>query len=49
MTGDLRPEKHTRLIQLTRKIAREEAWQAIDEHLTDCEHKQKPAEEADMQ
>jgi len=30
------------------RIAREEAWQALDEHLTDYEHKQKPAEEADL-
>jgi hypothetical protein len=49
MTGDLRPEKYTRLIQLKRRIAREETWQAIDEHIDNCEHKQKPAEEADLQ
>ena len=38
-----------RLIQLIRQIAREETLEAIDEHLNDYEHKQKSAEEADLQ
>jgi predicted translin family RNA/ssDNA-binding protein len=38
-----------RLIQLIRQIAREEAWEAIDEHLNDFEHKEKPLEEAEVQ
>ena len=37
---------YTRLIELIRRVAREEAWQAIDEHLSDYEHKEKPAEDA---
>ena len=37
---------YTRLVELIRRIAREEAWQAIDEHLSDYEHKEKPAEDA---
>ena len=38
--------KRKDLIQLIRRIAREEAWQAIDEHLSDYEHKEKPMEDA---
>jgi hypothetical protein len=37
---------YARLIELIRRIAIEEAWQAIDEHLSDYEHKEKPAEDA---
>ncbi len=34
------------LIRLIRKIAREEIWQALDDHLDDYEHKERP--EADL-
>ena len=40
MTGNLRSEKLTRLIQLIRKIAREEVEEALNEHLKDSEHKE---------
>ncbi len=35
-----------RLVELIRRIAREEAWQIMDEHLDDYEHKEKPLEDA---
>jgi len=38
-----------RLIQLIRQIAREAITEALDEHLTDYEHKETPTEEADPQ
>ncbi len=38
-----------RLILLIRRIAREEAWQALEDHLGDYEHIEKPAEELDNQ
>ena len=41
--------KQKDLIQLIRRIAREEASQILDEHLTDYMHQQKPAEETDLQ
>ena len=37
------------IIQLIRRIARKEAWQILDEHLADCMHHEKPAEEADLE
>ncbi len=37
--------KHKKLVRLIRKIAHEEAWQVIDEHVEDYEHKEKPVEE----
>jgi hypothetical protein len=37
---------HARFVELIRRIAREEAWQAIDEHLSDYAHKEKPMEDA---
>ena len=40
MTESLEPEEHSRLVHLIRKIAREEAIEAIDEHLNDYEHKE---------
>lgn len=40
---------HERLVRLIRKIAREEAWEAIDEHLEDYEHKEKPAEDFEVE
>jgi len=49
MTEDLESEKHTRLIQLIRKIAREEAWQALDEHLSDYVHEEKKIDEVEVQ
>ncbi|MBN1358047.1 hypothetical protein JW988_04675 [Candidatus Bathyarchaeota archaeon] len=38
-------EGRQRLIQLIRQIAQEEVWEAIDAHLDDYEHKEKPPEE----
>ena len=38
-------ESHGKLVQLIRRIAREEAYEVIDEHLDEYEHKEKPAEE----
>ena len=40
---------HERLVRLIRRIAREEAWEAIDEHLEDYEHKEKPAEDFEVE
>jgi predicted translin family RNA/ssDNA-binding protein len=41
--------KRERLVRLIRRIAREEAWEvvdeAVDENLKDYEHKEKPAED----
>jgi hypothetical protein len=37
---------YARLAELIRRIAREEAWQIMDEHLDDYEHKEKPSEDA---
>ncbi len=39
-------EKRKKLIRLIRRIARDEVWAAMDEHLTDYEHKERPAQEA---
>ena len=44
MAVNSQDSKHARLVWLIRRIAREEAWEAIDEHLDDYEHKEKPAE-----
>ena len=41
--------KRKDLLQLIRRIAREEVWQILDEYLSDYMHKNKPAEEADLQ
>ncbi len=49
MTHIIRSEKHAQLIRLIRKIAREEAWQTIDEHLNDYLHREKPAENVEVQ
>jgi hypothetical protein len=40
MTGYLRFEKHTRLIQLIRKTSREEVEEALDDLLEDYESKE---------
>jgi hypothetical protein len=40
MTESREPEEYSRLVRLIRKIAREEAIEAIDEHLYDYEHKE---------
>ena len=41
-----RPDsKYERLVGLIRRIAREEAWEAIDEHLDEYEHQEKSAED----
>jgi DNA-binding FadR family transcriptional regulator len=47
MSEDSKLEKRKRLVQLIRQIAREEAYAALDEHLSDYEHRQKPPEEVD--
>jgi hypothetical protein len=49
MTGDLGTKKRSRLIRLMRRIAREEAWQIMDEHLSDYVHEEKPVEEVEIQ
>ena len=49
MTDDAQPDERSQLIQLIRRIAREEAWQILDEHLADFMHQEKPAEEADLE
>ena len=41
--------KRVRLVWLIRRIAREEAWEAIDEHLDDYEHKEKPLEDFELE
>jgi hypothetical protein len=44
--------KRERLVRLIRLIAREEAWEIVDEvmaeHLDDYEHKEKPAEDLEF-
>jgi predicted translin family RNA/ssDNA-binding protein len=44
--------KRERLVRLIRRIAREEAWEiveeAVDEHLDDYEHKEKPTEDLEF-
>jgi len=35
-----------RMIKLIHRIAREEAWQVMDEHLSNYEHQEKSPEEA---
>jgi hypothetical protein len=49
LTSDSELEKRKRLIQLIRQLAREEAYTVLDEHLSDCEHKEKLPSEVDMQ
>lgn len=49
MTADSRNHKRTKLIHLIRQIAREEAWQALDEHLSEYIHEEKAVEEVDVQ
>ncbi len=49
MTADHRSEKYVRLVRLIRRIAKEEAWQALDEHLDDYVHSAKPTEEVEME
>jgi len=38
-------EKHKKLVQLTRKVAKDVFYELMDEHLDDYEHEEKPAEE----
>ena len=47
MTDDAQPDKRSQLIRLIRRIAREEAWQILDEHLSDYMYQETPAEAAD--
>jgi len=35
--------EHEKLVRLIHRIAGEEAWKVIEEHLEDYEHKEKPA------
>jgi hypothetical protein len=37
------------LQRLIRRLAREVAWEVIDEHLCDYEHKEKPAEDFEVE
>jgi hypothetical protein len=37
--------EHERLVRLIRRVAREEAWYVLDEHLDEYEHQEKPAED----
>jgi hypothetical protein len=48
MTDEAQPDKQSQLVRLIRRIAKEEAWQILDEHLSDYVH-QKPAEETELQ
>jgi DNA-binding FadR family transcriptional regulator len=36
---------YEKLVELIRRIAKEEAYEAIDEHLDEYEHKEKPLED----
>ena len=36
---------YEKLVELVRRIAKEEAYEAIDEHLDEYEHKEKPQED----
>lgn len=49
MAVNSRDSKYERLVWLVRRIAREEAWEAIDEHLDDYEHKEKPPEDLELE
>ena len=49
MNEDSKREERKRLVQLIRRLAREEAYNVLDEHLSDYEHKQKPISEEDLQ
>jgi DNA-binding FadR family transcriptional regulator len=40
---------HKRLVRMIRQIAREMAYEVLDEHLDNYEHKEKPARKADLQ
>jgi DNA-binding FadR family transcriptional regulator len=40
---------HQKLVQLIRRIAREEAYEVIDEHLDEYEHKEKPVEDFEVE
>jgi hypothetical protein len=46
---DEESEEHEELVRLIRKIAREEIYSVLDEHLDDYEHKEKPTESADIE
>jgi len=37
--------QHARLVRLIRRIAREEAWYVIDEHVEEYEHHEKPVDD----
>jgi len=49
MNEDSKREERRRLVQLIRRLAREEAYNVLDEHLSDYEHTQKPISEEDLQ
>lgn len=41
-------EDHDRLVRLIRKVAKEEAYAVLDEHLEDFEHEEKPVPEMEI-
>ena len=45
MNMSKKDENHKKLVQLIRRIAKDVFYELMDEHLTDHEHKEKPAEE----
>jgi len=42
--GMSKEEKHKNLVRLIRQIAREVCYEILDEHLSDCEHMAKSAD-----
>jgi len=48
MSQDSEGEKHKKLVQLIRKVAKDVFYELMDEHLDDYEHKEKPAEEVSV-
>lgn len=42
-------EKNRKLVQIVRQIAKEVCYEILDEHLSDYEHKEKKAEEAEIE
>jgi thioester reductase-like protein len=48
MTVNSQDSEHARLVCLIRRIAREEAWEAIDGHVDEYEHNEKPPEDLEL-
>jgi len=40
--------EHERLVRLIRRVASDVAYEVMDEHLDDYEHKEKPAEDLEF-